>query len=305
MAITVAQNSGALWLQNHALTDTLTASVTGSVAIESNYPLANLQDPRRSTQARWTWDAAGSLNLYFYSTTKRVVTGLALVDCNLHDKTSTPTPPLTLYASDGSAGSTPAADYYAWHLYTYASETGVMRWYPNLTHGSASVTNGTPFSSDLAANGANLYTVRFAGDYGTFPTLRLGAVVLSTVEAINIASGASVEMADPSTYAQAYDGTTYVDILPAWRSVGFAVPPMAQADWYALSKQIRAHGPRQQVLDVHGYAASTDGGATTTEVDRAGAVYGRFAPGSLASVTLGSTTNTVASFRFDESRGGG
>jgi len=273
------------------------------VAVVSNYPLTNLQDAHRSAETRYTWDNSGSLNLYFYSATKVAVTGVALVDCNLNDITNTPTPPLTLYASDGTAGSTPAADFYAWNLYPYETETGVLRWYPNLTHGSASTTNGTPFSSDLAANGANLWTLRFAGDYGSFAELRIGAVVLSVVEPITLAAGASLAISDPSPYAEAYDGTTYVDLLDPFSTVTFQLPPLSHSGFYDLAKKLKAHGPRQQILDVHGYAATTDGGQTTTAVDRASAYYGRLSAGSIASATLTAVTNTVVDMSFTESRG--
>jgi hypothetical protein len=218
------------------------------------------------------------------------------VDTNLASITGTPT---FTFRLRGSTDATYATNYKEWNLKHYTTETGVMRWY--LDYASVDGSNGTFTSGKYWRLEFNPNT---AGTFGAgFTELQIGEVILSVPQNIEIASGLSIEQRDPSRRAASWDGTEYFDILASHADVSFGTTPMSHSDFYALLTLVRDHGPRLQLLDVHGYAASVDAGATSSTVDAASAYYGRMSSGTLAQVNVTSVTNTQPRFKFTEARG--
>lgn len=290
---TVALNSGAVWADNWALASTVTDD--SGMAVKSNYPLTNLNNPLRSSLTKWTWSESASLTVTFTLPAAKVVTAIALIDTNFSDITGTPTNTFSFTCQ------TNPSNFGVWNLKRYATQTGVQRYYlgsPDSTTGTMPTSNGSPYST--------IYKLTFNpnswGNYG-ISELSLGGVVLSAHNAVDIASGATLNTQSGTRQAAAFSGAVYQDILPSFASGQFNVGPYSQNDNYTFLQSLSAWGSQPQIVDLHASSASTDSGATSTSTNNSAAYYAVVGSELLASTSLTSGQDNRPSLSFIETRG--
>jgi hypothetical protein len=272
-----------------------TVSSNAGMAEKSNYPMTNLNDSLRSALAKWTWSESATLTLSFTLPAAQLVNGIALVDSNFSSITGTPSTTFSFYCkTDGS-------NYGLWNLKHYATKTGVERFYlgtPDSTVGTMPNVGGVPYST--------LYQLSFNpsswGNYG-LSELSLGGVVFSYSRAVDIAAGATLQTNSGTRQAASFSGAIYEDVLPSFASGSFSVGPYTQTEFYGFQQPLAAWGNRPQIIDIHGTAASTDSGATTTAVNNSAAYYAKVGGETLASTALASVKDNRPSLSFVEARG--